>query len=86
MRPVLLDQAVLEHDRLDLGAHLDPLDRARPFEHLLGAGVQLRGIAEVVGKPLFQREGLAHVDDAAVGVLELVRAGRIRDGSGTFEH
>ena len=80
VRPVRLDQAVLEHDRLDLGAHLDPLDRARPLEHLLRAGVELGRVAEVAGEPLAQREGLADVDHTPVGVLELVRAGRVRDG------
>ena len=37
--PVLLDEAVLEHQRLDLVAHLDPLDRLGRGHHLGGARV-----------------------------------------------
>jgi hypothetical protein len=47
-RAVLLDEAVLEHQRLDLVAHLDPLDRLRRRHHLGGAGVHVARVAEVV--------------------------------------
>jgi hypothetical protein len=40
---VLLDEAVLEHERLDLVADLDPLDRLRRRDHLRRAGCMLRG-------------------------------------------
>ena len=41
-RPVLLDEGVLEHERLDVVADLDPLDGLGGRHHLGGAGRQVR--------------------------------------------
>ena len=48
---VLLDEAVLEHERLDLVAHLHPLDRGRRGHHLGGARMQPGRILEVAAHP-----------------------------------
>ena len=80
--PVTLDQRVLEHQRLDVVADLDPLDRLGGGDHLGRPRRQCRRALEVVREPLPQRLGLAHVDDPALGVLELVRTGRIGDRAG----
>lgn len=48
---MLLDEAELEHQRLDLVAHLDPFDRGGGGDHLGGARVQRRRVGEVVGQP-----------------------------------
>ena len=81
-RPVLLDEVVLEEERLDLVAHLDPLDGLRGLHHLAGARQERVRRGEVVRQPAAQALGLADVDDAAVRVLELVRARRVGDGAG----
>ena len=87
-RIVLLDQRVLEHQRLDLVAHDRPLDGFRCLDHLGGPRMQVDRRLEVVREPLAQIRSLADVDDAAVGVLELIRTWRLRDraGRGTFHH
>ena len=79
---VLLDEAVLEHERLDLVAHLHPLDRGGRGHHLGGARMQPGRILEVAAHPRAQVRGLADVDDPALGVLELVGAGGVRDRAG----
>ncbi len=78
-RLVLLDEAVLEHERLDVVADLDPLDGLRRGHHLGGAGGQVPGVLEVVRQALAEALGLAHVDDPPVGILELVGARRVGD-------
>ncbi len=81
-RAVLLDQRPLEHQRLDLVAHLDPLHRLGGGDHLGGARVQAAWVLEVVRQPLAQARRLADVDHPAERVLELVRPGRVRDRAG----
>ena len=81
-RAVALDEAVLEHERLDLVGHLDPLHRLGGGHHLRGARRQGPGILEVVREALPQRLGLADVDHPAGRVLELVGPRRIGDRSG----
>jgi hypothetical protein len=85
---VLLDQVVLEHQRFDVVADLDPLDRLGRGHHLRHARVHVARVLEVVRQALAQVAGLADVDHPAVRVLELVRAGRLRDraGGGTLHH
>ena len=80
--PVLLDQRVLQHERLDVVADLDPLDGLGRGHHLGRAGRQVPRVLEVVRQALAQRLGLADVDHPAVDVLELVAAGRVGDGAG----
>ena len=79
---------VLEHQRLDLVAHLDPLDRLGGRDHLRGARMQVARVLEVVRQALAEARRLADVDHPAVGVLELVRARGLGDraGRGTFHH
>ena len=86
--PVPLDQVVLEHERFDVVADLDPLDRLGRGHHLRRARVHVPRVLEVVRQPLAQALGLADVDHPAVGVLELVRAGGVRDRAGgrTLDH
>ena len=86
--PVLLDEVVLEHEGLDVVADLDPLHRLGRGHHLGGAGRQRRRGHEVVRQARPQAVGLAHVDDPAVLVLELVRPGGVGNGAGrrTLEH
>ena len=85
---VLLDEAVLEHEGLDVVADLDPLDARRRRHHLGRPGRQGGGRLEVVGQALAQRLRLAYVDDATIPVPELVTAGSVRYGPGgrSFEH
>jgi hypothetical protein len=77
---VLLDEAVLEHEGLDLVADLDPLDAGGRRDHRRGAGGQEPGVAEVAGEAGPQRLGLAHVDDPSLAVLELVGPRGVGDG------
>jgi hypothetical protein len=86
--PVLLDQVVLEHEGLDVVADLDPLDGLGRGHHLGRARVHVARVLEVVRQALAQVARLADVDHPAVRVLELVRAGRLRDraGGGTLDH
>ena len=79
---VPLDEAVLEHEGLDVVADLDPLDALGRSHHLGRPRRQQGRVPEVVGKPRPQRQGLAHVDDASVPVLELVGPGSVGDGAG----
>ncbi len=87
-RVVLLDERVLEHQRFDLVAHDRPLHGLGRLDHLGGPRVQIDRRLEVVRQPLAQVRRLADVDHAAVGVLELVRARRFRNGAGgrTLHH
>ena len=78
--PVLLDEVELEEQRLDLVADRDPLDRVGGVHHLRGALRQAG--REVRHHPAAQALRLAHVEHAAVGVLELVRPRRVGDRGG----
>ena len=80
-RPELLDEAVLEHERLDLVTHLDPFHRLCGGHHLRGSGVQLPGVLEVVREALTQARGLAHVDDGAKTILMQVHSRLVREGT-----
>ena len=87
-RPMLLDEAVLEHQRLDLVADLDPLHRLRGGHHLRRPRMHVARILEVVRQPLTQARRLADVDHATERVLELIRAWCVRDraGLGALDH
>ena len=87
-RIVLLDQRVLEHQRLDLVAHDRPLDRLCRLDHLPGPRMQVARRLEVVRESLAQVRRLADVDHTAAGVLELVRARVLGNGAGrrTLDH
>ena len=85
---VLLDEAVLEHEGLDVIADLDPLDALGRSHHLGRARQQGTRVLEIVGQALAERLRLADVDDPPVPVAELVRPGSVRDSTGgrSFEH
>ena len=87
-RPVLLDEAVLEQERVDLVADLDPLDGLGARHHRGGPRRQAAGVAEVVRQPGTERARLADVDDAPLPVLELVGPGGVGDRAGgrTLHH
>ena len=81
-RLVLLDEAVLEHERLDVVADLDPLDALGRGDHLGRPRSQAGRVLEVVGQPLAQRLRLTDVYDPPVLVAELVRARGVGDAPG----
>ena len=81
-RLVPLDQVELEEERLDLVLGDDPLDVIRGLHHLVGALRQRRRRGEVVREPAAQALRLPDVDDPALGVEELVRAGSVGDAAG----
>jgi hypothetical protein len=72
--PMLLDERELENQRFHFVANRHPLDRLGGGHHLGRAGMEQRRVLEVVRQALAQTRRLAHVDHAAVRVLELVRA------------
>ena len=78
--PVLLDQVVLEEQRLDLVADRDPLHRIGGVDHLRGP-LRQPG-REVRHHPAAQALRLAHVQHAAIGVFELVGPRGVGDGGG----
>ncbi len=80
-RPVGLDEAVLQHQRLDLVGDLDPLETVGGRHHLGGTRVQRRGVGEVVGDAGTEALGLSDVDHPTLGVLELIAAGRVGNRS-----
>ena len=79
--PVLLDEVVLEQQRLDLVGGRDPLHGRGPAQHLVDFGRQARGIAthpgQVARQPLAQRKSLTHVDDITRRVAVQVDSGEI---------
>ncbi len=79
---VPLDEVELEEERLDLVLGDDPLDPVGGLHHLVGALGQRRGWREVVREAAAQALRLPDVDDPALDVEELVRAGGVGDGSG----
>ena len=79
-RLVLLDQVVLEHQRVDLGRGDDPFDGRGGLDHRGGPRVQ--GLAPVGREALAERRGLPRVDHPAVGVAEQVGARCVRDRGG----
>ncbi len=87
-RPVLLDEVVLEEERLDLVAGDDPLDPLGGQHHLTRAFLEQMGLEEVVREPGPQALGLPDVDDPALGVEELVRPRCVWDRAdfGTGDH
>ncbi len=70
----LLDPRVLELERFDLRQDHGPVDRRRGRHHVLGTGVEVVYIGEVVRQPGAKVLRLAHVHDAAVLVGEPVHA------------
>ena len=72
---------MLQDQRIDLAVDHDPLDVVGLGHHLGRAGQQLGRVLPVVGQAVAQGLGLAHVEDPALGVVELVRAGCIGDGA-----
>ena len=73
-RRVLLDPGVLQVQGLHLAGHHGPLDAGGGVHHRVGFGSQRLGRGEVAIEAVAQVLGLAHVDDAPVGVTEPVDA------------
>ena len=78
-RLVLLDQVVLQQQRLDLAVQHSDLDVGDVGHHRHGFRLQPAG-AEVAGNPVFQVFGLAHVQQPPLGVVHLVHAGALAQG------
>ena len=78
-RALLLDEVVLQEERLRLRGRRHPVDVPGLREHLAGAPVRLRRRAQVVGHALAQRLRLAHVQHRPVGAEEAVHAGLVGD-------
>ena len=78
-RVELLDPAVLQLERLDLGVDDGPLDAGGGGDHGGGAGVEVADVLEVRRQPRAEVLRLADVDDPAPGVAELVDARLGRD-------
>ena len=87
-RLVLLDEAVLEHQGLDVVADLYPLDAFGAGDHLGRPRSQSRRVLEIVGEALAQGICLTDVYDPPVLVAELVRARGVGDHTGrrSFKH
>ncbi|CAB4562346.1 unannotated protein [freshwater metagenome] len=79
---MLFDQAVLEHERFELVANLNPFDRLGRGHHLGGARREMDRILEIVRQSRPKTLGLAHINDATVDVLELIGAGLVRNRAG----
>ena len=78
----LLDQIVLEQERLGLGPDDHPLDVVGGLHHLSGAPSQVGWILEVRVHPGPERLGFPYVEDAAVPVDELVGTRHVGDRTG----
>ena len=79
---MLLDQAVLEHERFEFITNLDPLHGFGRGHHLRGPGSKIDRILEIVRQTRAETFGLPHIDDATVDVLELIRAGLVGNRAG----
>lgn len=73
-----LDQGVLEQQRIGLASHDDVADLDDLPHHDADLGTVLLRLHEVGGDPFAQALGLAHIDDRARAVHELVDPGRER--------
>ena len=69
-----LNPRVLQLQRFDLAGYYGPLHRGCREHHLSGAGMQLRDVLEIVRQACAQVLCLAHIDNAAILVPELVNA------------
>ncbi len=78
---MLLDERILEHQRLNLVAHNRPLDRLGGLHHLTSSRVQPIGPLEIAAQPMPETRRLTHIDDATMSIFELVRPGLIRNRS-----
>ena len=73
-RRILLDPGVLQVQGLHLAGYHGPFDAGSGVHHRVGLGSQRLGRGEVAVEAIAQVLGLAHVDDAPVGVTEPVDA------------
>ncbi len=74
-RAVLLDEAAFEHQRLELAVRQDILEILDARDHAAHLRVVVPFRAEILAHPVFQRLGLADVDDLPALVVHQVDAG-----------
>ena len=79
---VRLNERVLQDQGVDLAVDHHPLHVVGLGHHLGRAGHELGRVLPVVGQAVAQGLGLPHVEDPALGVVELVGARGVRDGAG----
>ena len=80
---VLLDEAVLEHERLDFGTGRDPVEVADPSPQPPQTGVIRIRAAKVGAHARTKPLRLAHVDDATPRIAEQIDAGVVRQQTQT---
>ena len=71
---VPLDEGALQHQGLELAVgddHVEVVDLADHGPGLLGMG---GGVLKILGDPIFQRLGFAHIDDGVLGILHDIYA------------
>ena len=71
-RLVLLDEAVLEEQRVHLGGHHDEPDVGNLLDEQPGLAVLVGLLAEVAGHPLFEAFGLADIEQGPLRIIVLV--------------
>src|SRR5207253_11354514 len=83
-RFTLLDEVVLERQRLFFVVNDDVLDVSRLADQRAGLGLDLDPLHEIRTHPRPQALRLANVDDLALGVLVEIHSGPERQGSNFF--
>ena len=78
VRPVALDQLVLEDQRFQLGLGHPPGDVLDLGHQRLGFGVLLGRGMEIAAHPVLEHDGLAHIDDLALPIAHEVAARLVR--------
>ena len=82
---VLLDERVLQHQRLELAAHDDGVEVVHQPHHGVRLDVVAPARLKILAHPVFQLFGLAHVDDLAVLPVHQVDPGSQRQAVGFFQ-
>ena len=79
---VALDEGALQHQGLKLRLHHDDIEVVNLAHHGPGLFIVAGLVLEILAHPVFQRFGLAHVDDLAGCVLHDIYAGLQGQGVG----
>ena len=72
---VLLDEVVLEQQRVRFAVHYRILYVRYPCDEQAGFGVQPFGSHEILRHPLVEVLGLAHINDRSLGIVITVDSG-----------